>query len=378
MSNDNAHDFIVIGGGIAGASIAYWLSNDHNVVILEQEDQPGYHTTGRSVAVHTEAYGPREVRALAKASADFIFNPPEGFSDVPLQHPLGLVFIATPEQKNDLHAALEMVRQLNPNIHEISLEDVKRMCPVINTDILEAAFYDPDTIGLDVNAIHQGYLRHHKKCGGQVVCGAEVQTMERVGEEWVVSTGAGEFRAPVVVNASGAWADVVAGIAGARGIGIVPKRRTCITFDAPEGEDISSWPGIMDMHENYYFKADAGQIVGSLGDETPDRPHDVQPDDYDVAVTVDRIEKATTMEINRLGHQWAGLRCFVEDKLPVIGYAPDREGFFWCAGQGGYGIATSYALGKAAANLATGQDFDEELLALDVTPEHLAPARLWH
>jgi D-arginine dehydrogenase len=327
--------------------------------------------------VHTEAYGPREVRALSKASADFLHNPPDGFSDIPLQHAMGLSFVATEEQKADLYATLPVVQELNPNIHEIGLDEVSRMCPVVAIDKLAAAFYDPDTIGLDVNAIHQGYLRGHKSHAGKLACKAGVTGMQRENGQWIVETKTGQFSAAVVVNASGAWADDVARMAGAREIGIVPKRRTCIIFDAPEGVNPKSWPAIIDMHENYYFKEDAGKIVASLGDETPDRPHDVQPDDYDVAVMVDRLENATTMSIDRLVQQWAGLRSFVDDRLPVVGYAPDTEGFFWCAGQGGYGIATSYALGKAAANLAVGGQFDDDLLALDVTPAHLAPERLW-
>ena len=292
MVDNRDFDFIVVGAGIAGASVAYFLSENHAVLVLEKEDQPGYHTTGRSVAVHTDAYGPREVRALCKASADFIHNPPEGFSDVPLQHSLGLIFVATEEQKADMYATLPVVQELNPNIREIGLDEVKRRCPVVSTDKLAAAFYDPDTVGLDVNAIHQGYLRGHKRLNGEIICKAGVTGMKREDGQWLVDTSAGLFCAPVVINASGAWADVVAKMAGAREIGIVPKRRTCIIIDAPDGVDPSSWPAIIDMHENYYFKEDAGKIVASLGDETPDQPHDVQPDDYDVAVMVDRIENA--------------------------------------------------------------------------------------
>ena len=370
-------DYIVVGGGIGGASIAYRLASEGSVALLERESQPGYHTTGRSVAVHTDSYGPEQIRLLAKASYDFIVNPAEEFSEVPLVHPLGIVFVATEEQKADLLAFLEMVQQLSPEIREISIDEVVSMVPVMNREILSAAFYDEKTVGMDVHAIHQGYLRGAKRSGAEVICNAQVQGMERRNGVWQVDTTAGEFTAPIVVNSAGAWADVLAEMAGARKVNIVPKRRTCIAFQGPEGVDVNSWPGIMDAHENYYFKPDAGAIIGSLGDETPDSPCDVQPDDYDVALTVDRIEKATTMEINKLTHKWAGLRCFVEDRLPVIGFAPDAEGFFWNAGQGGYGIATSPAWSSCAASLVTGKDLPDELAEFGINPKDFAPQRLW-
>ena len=370
-------DYIVVGGGIGGASIAYRLAGEGSVALLEQESQPGYHTTGRSVAVHTDSYGPEQIRLLAKASYDFIVNPSEEFSDVPLVHPLGIVFVATEEQKSDLLAFLEMVQQLSPDIHEISIDQVMSMVPIMKRDTLAAAFFDEKTVGMDVHAIHQGYLRGIRRQGGEVICNAQVQGLERTSGIWQVDTTAEQFGAPVIVNSAGAWADVLAEMAGARKVDIVPKRRTCIAFPAPEGMDVNAWPGIMDAHENYYFKPDAGALIGSLGDETPDTPCDVQPDEMDVAMTVDRIEKATTLEINKLTHKWAGLRCFVEDRCPVIGYDPDAEGFFWSAAQGGYGIATSPAWSLCAASLAVGNDIPDELKEFGIKPEEFAPQRLW-
>ena len=377
-TNMSEYDYIVLGGGIAGASIAYYLADEGRLLILEQETQPGYHTTGRSVAVHTDSYGPEPVRKLARASIDFLLDPPDGFSDVPLQHPLGLVFVATEEQKDDLLGFLKSVQEISPDITEISVDRVIEMVPVMKADQLAAAFYDQRTIGLDVNAIHQGYLRYTRAGGGDLVCLAEVGSLKYQSGIWQVETANGNYSAPVIINAAGAWADVVADMAGVRRINIVPKRRTCIVFPAPEGLDVNRWPAIIDAHENYYFKSDAGALIGSLGDETPDVPCDVQPDEMDVAMTVDRIENATTMTIDRLVRKWAGLRSFVEDRCPVIGYAPDAEGFFWCAGQGGYGIATSPALGKCAAELVLGRDFPGEVLELGVRQEDLAPQRLWH
>lgn len=378
VGNDmNEYDYIILGGGIAGASVAYPLASEGRVLILEQEDQPGYHTTGRSVAVHTDSYGPEPVRKLAKASYDFLMKPPEGFSDVPLQHPLGIVFVATEEQKDDLLGFLKSVQVLSPEIHEISIDRVVEMVPVMKADQLAAAFYDERTIGLDVNAIHQGYLRSFKHAGGEVICRAGVNSLQRKSGVWEVETTNGTFSAPVVINSAGAWADVVAEMAGTRKIDIIPMRRTCIAFPAPEGMEVDHWPGIMDAHENYYFKPDAGALIGSLGDETPDNPCDVQPEELDVALTVDRIETATTLEINKLIQKWAGLRSFVADRCPVIGYAEDVDGFFWCAGQGGYGIATSPALGACAANMILHKDLPDEVLEQGVKKEDLTPERLW-
>ena len=373
----NEYDYIVLGAGIGGASVAYRLAAHSRVALLEQEEQPGYHTTGRSVAVHTDSYGPAVVRRFAKASLDFLLNPPEDFSDAPLQHPLGLAFVATEEQRDDMFALLEMVRQISPHIREISLQDLQKRVPVMKIDQLAASFYDDQTIGLDVNAIHQGYLRGAKRAGGELFCRAEVKGLEYRSDRWHVETTAGEFAAPVVINSAGAWVDVIAGMAGTRKIDIVPKRRTCIAFPVPDGVDVTSWPGIIDTHENYYFKPDAGNLIGSLGDETPDAPHDVQPEELDVAMTVDRIENATTMTINKLIQKWAGLRNFVADKEPVIGYAPDAEGFFWNAAQGGYGIATSPAWSDCADALIRGNDLPDYVLEHGVSAEQFAPQRLW-
>lgn len=369
------YDYLIIGGGIAGASIGYRVSENHKVAVLEQEDQPGYHTTGRSVAVWTTAYGPAPIRALCNASIDFIKNPPENFAEYPLYHDMGMMFIAKEEQKQDLLGLLDAVRVLSPEIHEISVDEAVDKVPVLNRDHVKAAFYDPTTIGLDVATIHQGYLRKIKANGSDIICKAEAQTIERRDGLWHVTTPEGEFCAPVIINAAGAWADVVAEKAGTEKINIVPKRRTVITIDAPKGEDVSHWPGVMDAHEDFYFKPDGGAIVASPADETPDNPHDVQPEELDVAITVDHLQHATTLDIRRVGHSWAGLRSFVEDRLPVVGYADDVEGFFWFAGQGGYGIATSPAMGECGKALLAGEDLPEYVRDLGLSKEDIAPGR---
>src|SRR5262249_11756772 len=204
-------------------------------------------------------------------------------------------------------------------------EAVRRV-PVLKRDYLAACFLDPNTMSLDVNAIHQGYLRGLKSAGGQVVTNAEAQGFDRHDRKWRVRTPAGEFAAPVVVNAAGAWAEGAAERMGARTIGRVPKRRTVIALAPPGGANRAAWPAVIDAEEKWYFKADAGTILGSPADETPSAPTDAQPEEIDVAITVERLERATTMRVGRIIRKWAGVRSFVADRVPVIGYDPEVEG----------------------------------------------------
>jgi D-arginine dehydrogenase len=370
-------DFLIVGAGIAGASAGYFLSRKHKVVLLEREEQPGYHTTGRSVAVYTEAYGPRVIRALVIAGGPFFRSPPERFTEVPLSHPHGMLFVAREDQKKVLYEELAAVQSLSPTIHEIAVDEAVRTVPVLKRDYLAACFLDPNTLSLDVNAIHQGYLRGLRSAGGRVVTNAEAQAFERHHGKWRVRTPAGEFAAPVVVNAAGAWADVVAERIGARTVGLVPKRRTVIAFAPPAGTDTAHWPVVIDVEEEWYFKADAGTILGSPGDETPSPPTDAQPEEIDIAITVERLERATTMPVGRIIRKWAGLRSFVADRVPVVGYDPTVEGYFWLAGQGGYGIETSAGLARCAAGLAAGDGLPEDVRKLQVAERDLAPQRLW-
>ena len=369
-------DFLVIGAGIGGTSCAHWLAPEHSVIVLEMEEQPGHHTTGRSVAVYTEAYGPRTIRALAIGGGDFFRNPPAAFTEVPLCRPHGFLFVAREDQKRVLRAALEAVQPLSPSIREISVDAALDLVPVLRRDYLAAAFFDPNTMALDVDAIHQGYMRGLRRAGARIVTRAPAQSFARREGKWHVHTPAGDFAAPVVINAAGAWADVVAERIGARKVGLQPKRRTVIAFPLPEGVDGRSWPVTFDTEEEFYFKVDAGTVLGSPADETPVPPQDAQPEEIDVAVTVERIERATTMKVSRIVRRWAGLRSFVADGVPVVGYDPDVEGFFWCAGQGGYGIETSNGMGRSAAALAAGGTLPEDLRALGVSEADLGPARL--
>jgi D-arginine dehydrogenase len=211
--------------------------------------------------------------------------------------------------------------------------------------------------------------------GGRIVTDAEVTGLARDGSGWRIATRAGEFAAPIVVNAAGAWCDEVAKLAGIAPIRLVPKRRTAITFDPPPAESLHSWPSLIDADEQFYFKPDAGRILASPADETPMPPCDVQPDELDIAILVDRLEQATTLQVKRIASKWAGLRSFVADKTLVAGFDREAPGFFWLSGQGGYGIQTSPTMARVAAGLIEGRGLPAELVDLGVSEAALAPGR---
>jgi D-arginine dehydrogenase len=376
-------DFIVIGAGIAGASAGYELAaqgrgqgrNGGRVALLEREDQPGYHTTGRSAALYIQSYGNETVRALTVGSWQFYTEPPEGFAERPLLSPRGVLFVGRPDQVAALDRLAAEARPLAPHIQRLDAAAARALVPILRAEALGGAVLDSKAMEVDVNGLHQGYLRGLKARGGEVVTRAEVRGLQPGPSGWLVETKAGTFAAPVVVNAGGAWCDEIAVLAGAQPVGLVAKRRTVITFDAPAGLDTSAWPLAVGVAEDFYFKPDSGRLMGSPADETPMPPCDVQPDELDIAVAVDRIETATTLEIRCIGNTWAGLRTFAADKTMVVGFDPERAGFFWLAGQGGFGIQTAPAMGRLTAALATGGAVPEDLAVLGVTAAAVSPAR---
>jgi len=369
-------DFLVIGAGIAGASAACELSRIGATVLLERESQPGYHTTGRSAALFTETYGNLVIRRLTSAGRAFFKDPPEGFSDHPLLSPRGTLFVAREDQLGALETMLAQTPTAAEAVRRLDAAEVLALNPAIRPGYAAAGLYEPASEDIDVHGLLTGYLRTMRARGGRMVTGAEVSALGREGGAWVVQTRAGRFTAPVVVNAAGAWCDVIAGLAGVRPVGLVPKRRTAFTFDPPDGTDIARWPATIDIDEQFYFKPDAGRILGSRADETPSDPCDAQPDEIDIAIGVDRIETATGLTVRRLASKWAGLRSFVADKTPVVGFEPEAPGFFWLAGQGGYGIQTSPALARATSGLVATGDLPEDLRARGLDKTMLAPDRL--
>ena len=369
-------DFLVIGAGIAGASAAYELAASGRVILLERESQPGYHTTGRSAALFTENYGNAVIRKLTIASRAFLEDPPDGFADNALLSARGLLLIANHDQRDALRRAMDEAAAVGGPAQQLDGPACRELVPALRADYVVGGVHDPLARDMDVHGIQNGFLKGVRARGGALVTDAEVRGLTRQGGRWVAETPAGDFAAPVVVNAAGAWCDVVAGLAGAAPIGLVPKRRTAITFDPPAGVEIDAWPQVIDIDEAFYFKPDAGRIMASPADETPSPPCDAQPEELDIAITVDRIERATSFEVRRVAHSWAGLRSFVADKTLVAGFDEQAEGFFWLTGQGGYGIMTSPAMSRATAGLITARSLPADVAAHGLTEADLSPSRL--
>jgi D-arginine dehydrogenase len=368
-------DILILGGGIAGASAAWHLAPDARVIVLERESQPGYHATGRSAALYSATYGNACVRAITAASRDFYLQPPDGFAAQPLLTPRGTLIIGSAAQREQLQAAYDAMRALVPDIAWLDQAQILARVPVLRPEAAAWAVYEPDAMDMDTNAIHQGFLRGMKAHRGELVCDAEVQRIAHANGIWQVETTAGRFAAPIVINAAGAWCDLLAQMAGVAPIGLVPKRRTAFTFAPPAGLDSSGWPMVIDIDEQFYFKPDAGVLLASPANEDPVVPQDVQPEELDVAIAADRIETVSTLKIGRVLRKWAGLRSFVADKTPVAGFAADADGFFWLAGQGGYGIQTAPALGRIAAALVRRQPVPAEIGAFGVDAADLSPQR---
>ncbi len=371
----DGYDFIVVGGGIAGVSAGYFLAPHGRLLLLERESALAYHTTGRSAAIYTQAYGNAAVRALTVAGHDFFTTPPEGFSDHALLGPRGALFIGRDDQREALDRAEAEGRQFVDTVRRVDVAEACAILPVLRPDYVAGAVLEPDAMDIDVHALHQGFVRGIRARGGTIRTEAAVLALGRDGADWSVETPGGACTAPVVINAAGAWCDELAAMAGLDPVGLVPKRRTAVVFDAPPGLDIDAWPLTIDVDEEFYFKPEAGKVMGSPADETPMPPCDVQPEELEIAIAIDRIQTATTMTVDRVSHHWAGLRSFVADKTPVVGFDPAAPGFFWLAGQGGYGIQTAPALGRLTADLARGGDVPAEIGDFGVTAADLSPAR---
>ncbi len=367
------YDFAVIGGGIAGASVAYELQARGSAILLEREQLPGQHTTGRSAAFLVESYGNRTVQRLTRASRSFFEEPPSGFAPHPVVEPRPILWIARSDQRLRLAEQTKLAVETGAELYEVDADEARAMCPVVREDYVVSGVVEPNARSIDVAGLLDGYLRGFRSRGGKIVARAEVTGLERVSEAWEIACGSDRYQAGVVVNAAGAWADRVGEIAGARPIGLQPLRRTVITFDPPPGSDIRRWPCLIDADEDFYLKPEGAQLLASPCDEVPSPPCDATPDDLGVALAADRIERATTVKIGRIRGHWAGLRSFVPDRTPVIGMDPERAGFFWLAGQGGFGIMTSSGAARAAAGLIVDAALPSDLEASGLRPEHLAP-----
>jgi D-arginine dehydrogenase len=366
-------DILIVGGGIAGLSAASALSGFAKVTVLEAEEAVGYHSSGRSATMLHYALGDPHVRALTLSSRSFFEELQPDFSDVPLGHRMAVLIHA---REDELASLDELDRAIAPFavVERVGERGILDLCPVIRTGEggAVAGLVDSNGVRLDTHALLQGHARALRGKGGEIVNGARVSKVERIGDGWSVRTDRGEnYSAPIVVNAAGAWADAIALLAGLNPIGLAPLRRTIITFDGPSGVETSAWPFAKTVGDDLYFAPESGRLFASPMDELPDEPCDARPDEYDVALAAHRVEQRTTMQVGRIHSRWAGLRTFAPDRHLVAGFDPRADGFFWLAGQGGYGLQTSPIMARIAQSLIAGTPWPIE----SVPAEELSPGR---
>ena len=369
-------DIIVIGGGIAGASAAFALAEDHTILILEMEEHPGYHSTGRSAALYSKTYGNTIVRKLAGLSRPFLESPPEGFCDYPLLTDRGVLFLARSDQVDNLEKELLVLGSVDRIVEKVERNDLLKLLPVLQEGYAIAGIFDANAKDIDVDGLHKGYLKSMKKKGGALLTSAKVQEITPLEEGWLVKTDKDSFSCKILVNAAGAWADEIGKLAGATRLGLTPMKRTAFLFDPPRESQIENWPMVIDIEEKFYFKPDSGKLLGSPADQTASPPHDARADDLDIAIGVDRIEAAINFQIRHISHKWAGLRSFVQDRTPVVGFDPHLKNFFWLAGQGGYGIKTSPAMAACCASLIHEGCFPNLFKETGLSEAMLSPERL--
>lgn len=351
LMDSRTFDVIVIGAGIAGATVAAALSATHKVALIEAEEQAGYHTTGRSAAIWILNYGPADVRLLTGLSKAFFLNPPEGFG--PLSHARSVLYLA-PEA---MVGALDELLQRGLGVREIALAKAIQIVPAIKHGYAVRAGFEEDAFDMDVAAIHQGYLRTLRRAGGILALRSRADRIAQESNLWRVDTTMGGlFLAPLLVNAAGAWGDEIAAIAGVAPLGLIPYRRTVATID-PSPYQVEHWPMVQSAAHDWYIRPEARtKLMVTPCDETPTMAHDVRPEELDVALGIDRMQQAISIEVRRIEHSWAGLRTFAPDRSLAFGFDRSAKNFFWCVGQGGYGIQTSPAAGMLCAAMIRGAD----------------------
>jgi len=366
----NNPDILVIGGGIAGLSAAAALSKHARVAVLEAEDQVGYHSSGRSATMLHYALGDRLVRALTLASRPFFDNPPDGFTDVPIGRPMPVLIHARDDEREALDR-LEADLSAFAQLERLDAAGVHELCPLLKDDAMHG-IADRRGIRLDPHALLQGNLRQLRTHGGELHNGHRVAAIEYSTGTWAVTSDKGDrFSAPILVNAAGSWADEIAKLAGVQPLGLQPKRRTIITFDAPAGTDLEHLPFAKTVGDELYFAPESGRLFASPMDEVPSDPCDAQPDELEVALAAYRMEERTTVNVTRIHSRWAGLRTFTPDGHPAVDFAIDAPGFFWLAGQGGFGLQTSPAMTAIVESLIVGTGWP----VADVLPQDLLADR---
>ena len=368
-------DVVVIGGGIAGTSIAAELAADRSVYLLEAERQLGMHSTGRSAAMFMETYGGETVQALAKASRSFFEEPPPLF-ERELLRPRAALYVASTGHGEALRrryvdtvGAVSGLRLVEPNA-------VKQLQPLLREGYPELAMIEPNAMEVDIDLLQQGYVRTLRSLGGEIRLGSRFAAAVSEGHGWIVTDSLGvQLRCQSLVNAAGAWCDDVATAAGVAPIGIQPRRRTMFTLTAADHPKLATLPFTLATDGSFYFKPESGRLLCSPDDEIPQPPGDAKPDDLDVARGLDAISAATTIASRRVQHAWAGLRSFVADRAPAIGHAAGTENFFWFVGQGGYGVQIAPAAARVAAAMFHGRPIGSELRRFGIEESALSATR---
>jgi D-arginine dehydrogenase len=366
-------DFVVVGGGIAGVSAAAHLAPHGSVVLLEKENTLAYHTSGRSAAMLVEDYGSAGARPLVKAARPFLENPPEGAVDSPLLAPRAVMWVCAGDDLGDLETMAMEGRAHGADALLLDRSEVVEAAPLMRSEWVAGGLFEKSGADIDVAGLHQAYVRIARSHEAEIRTGSPVEAIVRSPEGWRVSAAGDSLACRGVINAAGAWGDVVARMAGVDPIGLQPMRRTA--FMVPGIDDSTDWPMIVEVNENWYVKPDGVQFLCSLAEEVPSEPMDARPRMEDVALAIDRINEATTLGIRTVNSQWTGLRTFAPDRDLVIGEDPTAPGFFWLVGQGGIGIQTSPAYGALLAALAVGGSPPAHLIDAGVDPARTHPAR---
>ena len=369
------YEILIVGGGIAGASLASELAGKRNVLLLEREPLNGTHATGRSAALYIHPYGGPAMSMLAKASLPFLAAPPSDFA-LSLLTPRPLVWLARSDQAEAFERLSADFRAAGSELTDISPEDAAARWPFLDPAYLKDGrlTLDDGCFDIDVHALHSAFLSRFRQAGGTSLTNAEALSFTREGRVWTVRTPAGEFTADIIVNAAGAWADEVASRTGRPPLGLRVTRRTMV-LTSPLEISLPDLPCFVDVSEEFYFKPEGDGLLISPADETRTEPGDAQPEELDVAIAIDRFERATTLEVPSIRQKWAGLRTFAADHEPIMGWDPSAPGLFWLAGQGGAGIMTSPALARLAASLILGDAIPDDLAVAGIRPDDLSPSR---
>ncbi len=338
-------DVLIIGGGIAGISAAAALAPHAAVTLLEAEDMPGYHASGRSAAMFLADYGNAVVRALNRASIDHLEN-----ADGGVLSPRGMMLLG-----RECDAADFQTESKSFDMDKISIDKARDYLPILNRDSCAHAAFRADVFDLDADRLLQNYAKAARKYGAEIMTGARVETIRRTAAGWDVDTSSGGYSAALIVNAAGAWVDEIARLAGIAPLGFQAYRRSMALLPAPGGLETRNWPFCLAVKERWYAKPDAGKLIVSPSDEDPAEPHDAWADDMVLAQGLARYEEMVTEPVTRLESSWAGLRTFAPDRALVIGPDVSDPAFFWLGGQGGYGFQTAPAASRLLADLVLGR-----------------------